>query len=215
MKNEMEEEKKMKKKKTADQLEKRKVEFRKRMEYEKHKRGITKRKEDYEEQRGRKYVRDLNEMYSIIDPAKHIEITEGTKREGKKHCSTKSQWKYNREELEKEGKVTPEIIEIAKNNREISVTELKIEEDKVKIPRRIEKIMLVIDKKVYVKNVEIEPCEKICIGKIKTGKEEHEIEIEQIYPDEKEMYKTDYGEMTGKMLVEISIKTGVKIYEMK
>ena len=84
-------------KKKVELREKRKVEFRKRMEYEKHKRGITKQKEDYEEQRGRKYVRDLNEMYSIINPEKHIEITEGTKHEGKKYCSTKSQWKYNRE----------------------------------------------------------------------------------------------------------------------
>lgn len=205
----------MKKKKTADQLERRKVEFRKRMEYEKHKRGITKQKEDYEEQRGRKYVRDLNEMYSIINPEKHIEITEGTKREGKKHCSTKSQWKYNREELEKEGKVTPEIIEIAKNNIEMSVTELEIEEEKVEIPARTEKIFLIIDKKVYIKDAEIEPYKKICTGKIKIGKEKHEIELEHIYPEEKEMYETDYGEMTGKMLLEISIKTGVKIYEMK
>ena len=205
--------KKMKKKKYLE--EKRKVEFRKRMEYEKHKRGITKQKEDYEEQRGRKYVRDLNEMYSIINPEKHIEITEGTKREGKKHCSTKSQWKYNREELEKEGKVEPEIIEVAKNNREMSVTELELEEEKVEIPARTEKIFLIIDKKVYIKDVEIEPYKKICIGKIKIGKEKHEIKLEHIYPEEKEMYETDYGEMTGKMLLEISIKTGVNIYEMK
>ena len=205
--------KKMKKK--MELREKRKVEFRKRMEYEKHKRGITKQKEDYEEQRGRKYVRDLNEMYSIINPEKHIEITEGTKHEGKKYCSTKSQWKYNREELEKEGKVTPEIIEVAKSNREMSVTELKLEEEKVEIPRRTEKIFLIIEKKVYVKNAEIEPYKKICTGKIKIGKEKHEIELENIYPEEKEIYETDYGEMTGKMLLEISISTGIKIYEMK
>ena len=204
--------KKMKKQKEME--EQRKREFRRRMEYEKHKRGITKRKEDYEEQRARKYVRDLNEMYSIINPTKHIEITEGTKREGKKYCSTKSQWKYKQEELEKEGKITPEIIEVAKNNREMSVTELEIEEDKVEIPRRIEKIFLIIGKKVYVKDAEIEPYEKICKGKIKIGRKINRIRLENIYPEE-EIYETDYGEMTGKMLVEISIITGVKIYEMK
>lgn len=202
-------------KRNREKEEKRKVEFRRRMEYEKHKRGITKQKEDYEEQRGRKYVRDLNEMYSIINPEKHIEITEGTKREGIKHCSTKSRWKYNREELEKEGKVIPEIIEVAKNNREMSVTELEIEEEKIEIPARIEKIFLIIGKKVYVKDAEIKPYKKMCYGKVKIGKEKHEIKLENIYPEEKEMYETDYGEMTGKMLVEISIKTGVKIYEMK
>ena len=156
--------------------EKRRIEFVKRMEYEKHKRGITKKKEDYEEQKGRKYVRDLNEMYSIINPEKHIEITEGTKREGKKHCNTKSQWKYDREELEKEGKVEPEIIEIAKNNREISVTELELgEEEKVEIPRRTEKILLIIEKRVYAKDAEIEPYKKICYGKVKIGKEKHRV----------------------------------------
>lgn len=205
----------MKMKKKKEMEEKRKIEFRKKMEYEKHKRGITKQKEDYEEQRGRKYVRDLNEMYDIINPEKHIEITEGTKREGKKHCNTKSQWKYNREELEKEGKVIPEIIEVAKNNPKLSVTELKIEEEKVELPRRIEKILLILNKKVYVKEAEIKPYKKICYGKIKIGKEKHEVEIEQFYPEEEEIYETDYGEMTGKMLLEISIKTGVKIYEMK
>ena len=195
--------------------EKRKVEFKKRMEYEKHKRGITKKKEDYEEQRARKYVRDLNEMYRIINPEKHIEITEGTKREGIKHCNTKSQWKYQQEELEKEGKITPEIIEIAKNNREMSVTDLEIEEEKIEIPARKERIMLVIDGKVYVKEAEIEPYKKICYGEIKIGKEKHRVRLENIYPENEEKYETDYGEMTGKMLLEISISTGVKIYEMK
>ena len=198
-----------------EKKEQRKVEFRKRMEYEKHKRGITKKKEDYEEQRGRKYVRDLNEMYSIINPEKHIEITEGTKREGRKHCNTKSQWKYQQEELEKEGKITPEIIEVAKSNREMSVTDLEIEEEKVEIPARKERIILIIDGKVYIKEAEIKPYEKICYGKIRIGREIHEIRLENIYPENEEIYETDYGEMTGKMLLEISISTGVKIYEMK
>ena len=203
----------MKKKKEME--EKRKVEFRRRMEYEIHKRGITKKKEDYEEQRGRKYVRDLNEMYSIINPEKHIEITEGTKREGRKHCNTKSQWKYQQEELEKEGKVEPEIIEIAKNNREMSVTELELEEEKVEIPARKERIILIIDGKVYVKEAEIKPYEKICYGKIRIGREIHEIRLEKICPEKEEIFDTDYGEMTGENLLEISIITGVKIYEMK
>ena len=34
------------------------------------------------------------------------------------------------DEAEKEGKITPEIIEVAKNNPEMSVTRLKIEEEK-------------------------------------------------------------------------------------
>lgn len=191
--------------------EKKKKEFVKRMEYEKHKRGITKQKEDYEEQKGRKYVRDLNEMYSIINPAKHIEITEGTKREGIKHCNTKSQWKYNREELEKEGKVIPEIVEIAENNIEKPILDLETKK---------ERVILIVDRKAYIKEIEIEPAwlnirENISYGKIRIGKEKHEIEIERIYPEEKEIYETDYGEMTGKMLLEISISTGVKIYEMK
>lgn len=206
--------KKMKKQKELE--EKRKIEFKKRMEYEIHKRGITKTKDDYERTRSRKYVRDINEMYSIISPEKHLETaTEGNKKEGIKHCNTKSQWKYKREELEKEGKVTPEIIEVAKNNKELSVTELKLEEEKVELPRKIEKIFLILNKKVYVKEAEIEPYKKICYGKVKMGKEKHEIKLENIYPEEKEIYETDYGEMTGKMLLEISIKTGVKIYEMK
>lgn len=72
-----------------------------------------------------------------------------------------------------------------------------------------------MEKRVYIKDVEIEPYKKICVGKIKIGREKHEIELENIYPENEKIYETDYGEMTGKMLMEISIKTGVKIYEMK
>lgn len=197
--------------KIHEEEERRRKEFTRRMEYEKHKRGITKRKEDYEEAKARRYVKNINEMYNIISPEKHIEITEGTKNEGKKYCSTKSQWKYNREELEKQGKVKPEIEEVKENMTDY----IEKKKKEIVIPRRTEKIFLIIEKKVYIKDVEIEPYKKICYGKIKIGKEKHEIELEHIYPEEKEIYETDYGEMTGKMLLEISIKTGVEIYELK
>ena len=65
-----------------------------------------------------------------------------------------------------------------------------------------------------VKDVEVKPYKKICYGKIKFGKEKKIVRLENISPEEEEIYQTPYGKMNGKTLLEISISTGVRIYEM-
>lgn len=184
----------------ADEERKRK-EFIRRMEYEKHKRGITKKRDDYELTKMKKYVKNMNEMYSVINPTKRIELAIGNKTEGKRYCSTKSQWQYRIEQEIRDGK------------RKIDLNPEK-NRKAVEIPYRLEKIMLIINKKVYVKDVEVKPYKKICYGKIKFGKEKQIVRLENIYPEEKEIYQTPYGEMTGETLLRISISTGVRIYEM-
>lgn len=186
-------------------------EFLRRIEYERMKRGITKTKDDYEETKAKKYVRNINEMYNLFGIKKHIEITKGTKKEGIKHCNTKSQWKYKREELEKEGKVKPEILEIKDNSRE----KLEKKRKEIKLPRRKEKVFLVIGKNIFTKEIEIEPSEEMFETEIKLGKEKKEITLRRTYLEKEETYETKYGEMKGKTILEISISTGVKIYEMK
>lgn len=190
--------------KIHEEEERRRKEFIRRMEYEKHKIGITKTKYDYEEAKARRYVRNINEMYAVISPEKHLEITEGTKREGIKYCGTKSQWKYNREELEKQGKVKPEIEEIKDNSKE----------EKIILPRRKEKIMLVVGEKIYILDVEISPSEEEFYTEIKIGKEKNKIKIRRTFLEEEKKYRTIHGEMSSKTLLQIYIRTGVKIYEI-
>lgn len=183
--------------------ERRKIEFKKRMEYEIHKRGITKRKEDYEEQRMRKYVRNLNEMYSIINPEKHIEITEGTKKEGKKHCSTRSVWEKNHEEEENISNfLHKKYLEEKKREEKIDT--------KTKKPK---KIMIIMGEKVYTTDARIEIVGKKFTTKIKFGKKCTDVLLEEYTPEKNKMYSTKYGEMSGEMLEDVSEKTGVRIYE--
>lgn len=183
----------------------------KRMEYEKHKRGITKQKDDYEKVKARRYVRQLNEMYSIINPEKHIEITEGTKKEGEKHCNTKSQWKYKREELEKEGKVKPEIVEVKENMLE------NREEKKIKNIKedREEKVMLLNGEKIYLKNVKIiNRIEDIYTMKIKIGRKDRKVTAQKVLLENEKIYETKFGNITGKMLMKIMLTERVEIYEI-
>lgn len=202
----------MNKLKLKEEKEKQKIkEIVKRMEYEKHKRGITKQKDDYEKVKARRYVRQLNEMYSIINPEKHIEITEGTKKEGEKHCNTKSQWKYKREELEKEGKVKPEIVEVKENmleNRE----EKNIKNVEV---NKEEKVMLLNGEKIYLKNVEVINCkDNIYNMKIKIGRKGRRIKAQKTLLENEKVYETKFGNITGKMLMKIMLTERVEIYEI-
>lgn len=202
----------MNKLKLKEEKEKQKIkEIVKRMEYEKHKRGITKQKEDYEKVKARRYVRQMNEMYSIINPEKHIEITEGTKKEGEKHCNTKSQWKYKREELEKEGKVKPEIVEVKENmpeNREEKKIK-NIKEDKE------EKVMLLNGEKIYLKNVKIiNRIDNIYTMKFKIGRKDRKIKAQKVLLENEKIYETKFGNITGKMLMKIMLTERVEIYEI-
>ncbi len=202
----------MNKLKLKEEKEKQKIkEIVKRMEYEKHKRGITKQKDDYEKVKARRYVRQLNEMYSIINPEKHIEITEGTKKEGEKHCNTKSQWKYKREELEKEGKVKPEIVEVKENMPE------NREEKKIKNIKedREEKVMLLNGEKIYLKNVKIiNRTDDIYTMKIKIGRKDRKIKARKVLLENEKIYETKFGNITGRMLMKIMLTERVEIYEI-
>ena len=202
----------MNKLKLKEEKEDQKIkEYVKLMEYEKHKRGITKQKDDYEKVKARRYVRQLNEMYSIINPEKHIEITEGTKKEGEKHCNTKSQWKYKREELEKEGKVKPEIVEVKENmpeNREEKKIK-NVKEDKE------EKVMLLNGEKIYLKNVKIiNRIDDIYTMKIKIGRKDRKITAQKVLLENEKVYETKFGNITGKMLMKIMLTERVEIYEI-
>lgn len=185
--------KKIKEIKEKEERDKR--EFRKRMEYEIHKRGLWKKKEDYEEQRARRYVRYINEMYEICDPEKHLEITEGTKKEGIKHCNTRSIWEKEHEEEEN----------IKNVYEKISI----IEEKRTVIPRRKEKVMIVINNKLYIEEIYVEPYEE----EFETEVLKRKVWLKKFRPKENEMYETRYGKMNGKDLMLIAIKTGVNIYE--
>lgn len=194
--------------KIREEEERRKKEFLKRVEYEKLKRGITKRKEDYEEQKAKKYVRQINQTYEIFEPEKHIEITEGTKNEGKKHCSTKSQWKYKREELEKEGKVKPEIEEIT----EWLEKENKVE--KIDPLERKENVLLIIKNYVSTKELKIRPADKYSYIEANAAGKKCLISIKKFVPDEKEIFNSKYGKLNGKDIIEISFNLRYEIYKV-
>lgn len=189
---------KMKRKKRTikeirEDQERQKREFVKRMEYEKHKRGITKQKLDYVRVKERKYVRDMNEMYSVIDPTKHIEITTGSVNEGKRYCTTKSHWQWEHEQ-------NPENWEKPEREKEH------------KPERRKEKIMLRIKDKIFVVEAWITPYEKETYAEMKLNGQEYEAWIEMEHLEEEKEYETPYGVMTGKMIMEVSLATATRIY---
>lgn len=167
-------------------------EFVKRMEYEKHKRGIKKQKLDYVKVKERKYVRDMNEMYSVIDPTKHIEITTGTVNEGKKYCTTKSHWQWEHEQ-------NPENWE-------------KPRKEEYKPERRKEKIMLRISDKIFVADAEITPYEKETYAEMNIKGVKYEAWIEMEHLEEEKEYETPYGKMNGRTIMEVSLATSTRIY---
>lgn len=184
-------------KEIQEEREKQRREFVKRMEYEKHKRGITKQKLDYVRVKERKYVRDMNEMYSVIDPTKHIEIADGAATEGKRYCSTKSQWQWEHE-TDPHGWEKPYTLEDMK-------------EDYVP-ERRKEKIMFRVGKNIFVADAEITPYRESTYATMSIKGVKYEGWLKMDHLKEEEEYHTPYGIMNGRTIMEVSLATSTRIY---
>lgn len=221
---------KYEKAKSIEEIEERRrirnKELAKRLEYLELKRGINKRKEDYEEQRWKKYVKNMNAYYEIFEPKKHVEITEGSRKEGRHTYPTKSKMDWDKENwtkyiVVKKKKVSKETgniytasyiyrLKIERTNPEFIA--LLEEEEKLKIPRRTEKVLLFINDIMIFKEIEIEPNEPTFYSNLEINGEEKQIYVMKFFPEENKIYKTIYGNMTGREIMLTALKTTVKIY---
>ena len=179
----------------------------KREAYKKLRRGINRTSEDYARIKARQYVKNQNEINEIFNPdAIHIEITSGTKNEGKKHCSTKSQWKYNREKLEKEGKVKPEIVEIKENEEEKKPCILKKSE---------ENIIFISNKKVFLVRARIERINNFYVANIKDihGRViKSKVYLEPFIPKKNEKFFYLNGKISGEVLLRGNLENRRRIF---
>lgn len=222
---------------TIEQIEEEKAkknkELLKRLKYEDLKRGITKKKEDYEEAKARRYVRKINQYYEIFKPDKHLEITKGTKREGKHTYPAKSQRDWDNDNAAryiyvKKNKISKKTgnryqvvykyrLNIETTNPELLYIKQSLEEEqfykKPYIQPRKEKVLLIIDNFMYYKELKIEPSE-ICFNtEIKINNRKTPIYLEKYYPEETDEFNTVYGKMTGKEILKTILGTKVKMYK--
>lgn len=180
----------------------------KREEYRRIRRGINRTSEDYARIKARRYVKNQNEINEIFNPdAIHIEITNGTKNEGKKHCNTKSQWKYKREKQEKEGKVKPEIVEIKENEEQKTPWILKKSE---------ENIIFISNENVFLVKAKIERINDFYVANLRDrygNKIKDNVYLEQFLPDKNEKFNFMKGKIKGEFLLKCSLENRKRIFK--
>ena len=198
----------------------------KKLEYLELKKGINKTKEDYEEQRWKKYVRNVNAYYEMFKPEKHIEITEGSRKEGRHTYPTKSKLDWEKENwtkyiVVKKEKVSKETgnkyktsyiyrLKIERTNPElIALLEEKVE---IKPEPRKEKVLLFINNIMIFKEIEIKPSEPSFYTEIKIDGEKKNIYVVKFIPELNKKYTTIYGIKTGREILKTALKTTVRIY---
>lgn len=207
----------MKKIKEINERElRRRREIKKAIRYEKLKRGIKKNKEDYEKQKWNSYLRDINLLNEIQGKPK-VFGTEGTKKEYQHTYPAKSQWKWNREKLEKEGKVKPEIEEV----KETTVKNNLEKEERQRLLNLIER-----EETILVYNGFYVDYYKAKLKPFLNGEQEVNLKkkgvkkgikctINKWQPDNlEEKINTATGEINIKTLLELSLETGLKLYEV-
>ena len=166
----------------------------------------------------RKHRKNLKEHNAEILRKRNLQPYEisiypkGNWREGKKYCSTKSQWQW---ELEKKEWYKPETKDL------FTPTLEKMKKEKDMVIKKIRPAILIDDKKAElftIKSEEHTIKKYLDRCKIKKGRRELEIEYKEISEIENKMVEKEYEingvKMTGKDLLEIIIKTGIKIYEV-
>lgn len=201
----------------------------KRLKYEELKRGIHKNKEDYEEEKSRRYVRKINQYYEIFEPYKHTEITEGSRKEGKHTYPTKSQIEWDKDNAAKyifvkKDKISRKTgrkyqtlykyrLNIESTNQELVYIKKSLEEEKINIPPRKEKVLLLMKNYCFYTEIKIYPSELSFYTGIKNNKEKIKLYVEKYFPEEEQEYKTIYGKMKGKELLKILLQTKVRMYK--
>lgn len=200
----------------------------KKIEYEELRRGLYKTKDDYEEQKAKRYVKNINAYYEMFIPYKHIEITEGSKKEGRHTYPTKSQldWKNDyatkyifvkkNKQSAKTGNIYQTVykyrLNIETTNPELLYIKKSLEE-KIYIPPRKEKVLLIINNFMFYKEMKIEPNELSFYSSIKRKNRNINLYVEKHFPEKNEEFKTIYGKMTGEEILKILLKTKVKMYK--
>lgn len=225
----------MKKHKTIKEIEERRrkkdLELKNALMYLELKKGITKNKEDYEEEKSKRYVKNINEANEFFNNGKRIEITEGTKKEGRHTYPTKSQMEWNRDKKtkyiivkkEKTSKKTGNKYEteyVYKLNIETTHPELLAiknrEKEKIYIPPKKERVILFLDNFMFIRKIKIYPTENSFLTEIKMNiknwkKKQY---VEKFTPEKETIYETIYGKITGEELTKIILGTKLRIYKI-
>ena len=225
----------MKKHKTIKEIEERRKkkneELKNALQYLELKRGITKTKENYEEEKSKRYVKNINERYKYFEPEKHLEITEGTKKEGRHTYPTKSQveWKKDKStkyiivKKEKTSKKTGEKYEteyVYKLNVETTHPELiaikNREKEKIYVPPREERVILFLDNFMFIRKIKIYPTENSFLTEIKIKMKNWKKKqyIEKYTPEKDKIYETIYGKISGEELTKIILVTKLRMYKI-
>lgn len=189
------------------------------------KRTLNRDKDAWQEINGNKYVKEQNKIRRLFPEEMKLQIqkTKGSKHEGKKHCSTKSQWKWKQEELEKENKTIPEIKLVKKEyerkisgideGKEIAKKELKYKE--------FEEIIMLISEKslgIYMGKVKKYSEDPFIATVWKTERPKKRIkcvlERWKMEEDPEKIIETPVGERKICEIIKISISTIVGIYKI-
>ena len=146
-----------------------------------------------------------------LQPEEISVYPKGTWKEGKKYCSTKSQWQRN---LEKNENYRVDI-------KDIFTPTLEKEKRKDKVIKDKKPVIIFSDGKAELYTMKSEKHtieEELNRYKIKKGKRVVEIKCLDINSIDdnmiKEIYEINNTKMTGKDLLEIILKTGIEIYEV-
>lgn len=146
-----------------------------------------------------------------LQPEEISVYPKGTWKEGKKYCSTKSQWQRN---LEKNENYRVDI-------KDIFTPTLEKEKRKDKVIKDKKPVIIFSDGKAELYTMKSEKHtieEELNRYKIKKGKRVVEIKCLDINNIDNDMinktYEINGTKMTGKDLLEVVLKTGIEIYEV-
>ena len=146
-----------------------------------------------------------------LQPEEISVYPKGTWKEGKKYCSTKSQWQRN---LEKNENYRVDI-------KDLFTPTLEKEKRKDKVIKNKKPVIIFSDGKAELYTMKSEKHtveEELNRYKIKKGKRVVEIKCLDINNIDdnmvKETYEIDGTKMTGKDLLEVVLRTGIEIYEV-
>ena len=181
------------------------------------KKGINRDKDTAQEIRYRKYVKDENEIRDILRDTNYIKHKDkvydakGNKKEGTHTYPAKSQWKWDREDKEKQGIVKPEIVEVKETTMGI--------EKEIEIPDKEKPVIIYDGNEIDFFIAKIKPFNKNEFeGKIwKQGKRRKInciLEKWKMEENDEKKIKSSKGEINVKSLIRISLKTGIEIYKI-
>lgn len=189
------------------------------------KKTLNRDKDAWQEIKGNKYVNEQNKIRRLFPEEMKLQIqkTKGSKHEGEKHCSTKSQWKWKQEELEKEEKTIPEIklVEKEYERKVFGIDEGKEKAKKELEYKEFEEIIMLISEKslgIYMGKVKKFSKDPFVATVWKTERPKKRIkcvlERWKMEEDPEKIIETPVGERKIYEIIKISISTSVGIYKI-